>query len=251
MSYFKDLTGKNFGKLLVISKTKSYESPSGQKKAMWLCKCDCGNEVEVTSNNLSSGHTRSCGCYNKERIRKSNLKDLTGQKFGRLTVIRRAENYIKIPGHPVTRWLCRCDCGNEKIIRGGNLTSKITLSCGCYNKELNRLPNGEAALNETFHGYKKGAERRNIIFELSKEQFLKLTKENCFYCGKEPSNIFKNNRNNGDYVYNGIDRLDNTKGYIESNIVPCCFQCNRAKHNMIISDFYEWIDRAYEYRHEK
>ena len=56
-----------------------------------------------------------------------NFKDLTGQKFGRLTVIERAEN----DKNGSTRWLCRCECGNEKIIEGGHLRSHKIKSCGC------------------------------------------------------------------------------------------------------------------------
>jgi len=61
----------------------------------------------------------------------SKLKDLTGMKFGRLTVIERAEN----DKHGRARWLCLCDCGNKKVIRGMHLTSGHTVSCGCFYKE--------------------------------------------------------------------------------------------------------------------
>lgn len=56
-----------------------------------------------------------------------NFKDLTGQKFGRLTVIKRADNNK----NGSTRWLCKCDCGNEKIVEGGHLRSNKIKSCGC------------------------------------------------------------------------------------------------------------------------
>ena len=59
------------------------------------------------------------------------FKDLIGQKFGRLTVIKRADDYISPKGQHKTRWLCRCECGNEKIVAGGDLTSGNTQSCGC------------------------------------------------------------------------------------------------------------------------
>ena len=56
--------------------------------------------------------------------------DLTGQKFGRWTVLKRAEN----KGH-FTSWLCKCECGNEVVVLGNNLKSGKTKSCGCYNIE--------------------------------------------------------------------------------------------------------------------
>ena len=62
------------------------------------------------------------------------LIDLTGMKFGRLTVIERAEN--SKCGQP--RWLCKCDCGNEVVVQGGHLISGHTVSCGCFRKEITR-----------------------------------------------------------------------------------------------------------------
>lgn len=59
------------------------------------------------------------------------LKDLTGQRFGRLTVIMRAENIGK-----KTAWLCQCDCGNTKIVSGSNLHGKQVMSCGCLGEEV-------------------------------------------------------------------------------------------------------------------
>ena len=58
-------------------------------------------------------------------------RDLTGERFGRLTVIQRAEGYK----NRQSTWLVRCDCGNEKIVRGDNLTCGHTISCGCLRKE--------------------------------------------------------------------------------------------------------------------
>ena len=66
--------GKRFGRLLVIECAESYVSKSGKKKSMWKCKCDCGNEAVVMGSNLMSGHTKSCGCFNKERVSKAQSK---------------------------------------------------------------------------------------------------------------------------------------------------------------------------------
>ena len=64
------------------------------------------------------------------------LKDLKGQRFGRLVVIERAENFILPSGQPQTAWLCRCDCGNILKTRSFSLTNGTTKSCGCLAKEL-------------------------------------------------------------------------------------------------------------------
>ncbi len=63
------------------------------------------------------------------------LNDLTGQRFGRLTVIKRAENRISQAGKPEICWKCVCECGNTVVVRGGSLRSGRTLSCGCLQKE--------------------------------------------------------------------------------------------------------------------
>lgn len=63
-------------------------------------------------------------------------EDLTGRRFGRYTVLRRAENYISKSGSHQTRWHCRCDCGNERIVFTQSLKSGHSTSCGCYQKEI-------------------------------------------------------------------------------------------------------------------
>lgn len=62
--------------------------------------------------------------------------DLTGKKFGRLTVIKRDEDYVSPKGVHSIQWLCKCDCGKEKIVDGSSLRSQYTKSCGCYNREV-------------------------------------------------------------------------------------------------------------------
>lgn len=71
-----DLTGQRFGRLTVIKQVEDHISKSGQHKSRWLCKCDCGNETTVTSQNLKKGHTKSCGCKNIDNAREM------GKKYG-------------------------------------------------------------------------------------------------------------------------------------------------------------------------
>lgn len=67
MGNFKDLTGRRFGKLTVLYRTKDYISPKSQKpRAVWRCKCECGNETDVLGENLRKGNTVSCGCAKRE-----------------------------------------------------------------------------------------------------------------------------------------------------------------------------------------
>ena len=68
------------------------------------------------------------------------LKDLIGQRFGKLVVISRAEDYI-VPktGKHTPKWKCICDCGNECIVSGGSLKNGYTKSCGCLHKESSAI----------------------------------------------------------------------------------------------------------------
>ena len=70
------------------------------------------------------------------RAIKTTLIDLTGQRFGRLTVLSRAENV-----GAMSRWLCECDCGNQTIVYGNNLRRGYTQSCGCYRHECENARN--------------------------------------------------------------------------------------------------------------
>lgn len=239
---FIDLAGQRFGNLIVIKKVeKPHDARDGF--SYWLCKCDCGNEKVISRSSLIGGHTISCGCYRNNY----RLKNLEGQKFGRLLVIKRAEKN-KIGA---ARWLCGCECGTEKIVSQNALLSKVTVSCGCYQKECARKTNsiefGDSALNHLYASYRCSAKDRNLAFELTKEKLYEMAKKDCAYCGKSPSSIEKNKCNNGDFVYNGIDRMYNSKGYIEGNMVTCCGECNYAKGKRDIDKFLEWMEKAYNH----
>lgn len=67
ISRFKDLTDMKFGRLTVIKRVDNYIRPSGKEAAKWLCVCDCGNKIEVITNSLTSGSTKSCGCLHNEK----------------------------------------------------------------------------------------------------------------------------------------------------------------------------------------
>lgn len=123
-----DLTGQTFGYLTVIERAEN--SLSG--KVRWRCKCKCGKEAIVNGSNLRNGNTKSCGCYQKERVSESNTENLIGQTFGHLTVV--ARDYInKNSKCQSVRWLCQCDCGNPnlKSVAAFNLKNGHVSSCGC------------------------------------------------------------------------------------------------------------------------
>jgi len=175
------------------------------------------------------------------------LNNLTGQRFGRLTVIGRS--------YPNSKWreamhLCKCDCGKKIIASGHNLRSGNTKSCGCLNKERssesNRINLGLGSMRARICNYKIDAKKRGHNFELTEEQFFKTTQKDCYYCGTKPNNISKYHNCNGSYIYNGLDRIDNNKGYLIDNVIPCCKFCNTAKSNLTLQEFKDWIKKVSE-----
>lgn len=95
------------------------------------------------------------------------------------------------------------------------------------------------ARNSVYNEYRRNAIRRNIEWSLTYQEVNKLIAAPCHYCNIPTS--LKYYTNEGDYNYNGIDRVDNTQGYIEGNVVSCCTICNRAKSVLSIEEFRTWI----------
>ena len=87
---------------------------------------------------LRKGSALSCGCLQKERVHDSTFKDLTGQKFGRLTVIKRIANHIQPNGASVTMWECQCECGNIHHVSSTGLIRGDSKSCGCLKKDISK-----------------------------------------------------------------------------------------------------------------
>jgi hypothetical protein len=242
MVRFKDLMGKRFSRLIVVSRMENDK----HGRARWLCKCDCGEEVTTVGSLLLSGHTRSCGCLQKEMASSANIVDYTGVRFGKLVAIDRIRNGERLD------WLCQCDCGNTTTVSVGDLVRKgkgAVRSCGCLKKgnTNRRLASGEACFNNIYYSYKSRSDKRGIPFELDKEYFRQLTKGKCFYCGCEPNQIYKTKNNNGNYIYNGIDRVIPSLGYVEGNVVSCCWRCNASKSDLTKEEFINWIKKAYDH----
>lgn len=156
-----------------------------------------------------------------------------------LTVVERIEN----SKDGSTQWLCKCDCGNFRKVQGKALVWNCVKSCGCFyfTKRLNK---GESAFKHLYRSYKRGAKRRNIDFNLTIEEFKILTQNNCEICDTCPSIFWKGcGKHYGHYLYNGIDRIDNTKGYNKINSQTLCKLCNRAKNDLTPIEFQTWLNK--------
>lgn len=122
-----DITGKKFNRLLAIN-TAGIDKNG---KMTWLFKCDCGKDHVQVGSNVSTGHIKSCGCLRVEKTIGRQLKDMTGQRFGRLVAIRRGG--ISGKNH---RCVCKCDCGEEVEVLRDSLMSGGQRSCGCLKREI-------------------------------------------------------------------------------------------------------------------
>jgi len=133
MGSLVNLVGERFGMLTVVKR----DGRNSSNHVTWECVCDCGETSIATGNNLSSGHSKSCGCLRKTN---SSTIDLSGQVFGRLTVQKdghRTKRAGKKMAH-IKEWRCLCSCGIEVHVTTGHITTGHTNSCGCWAKESAR-----------------------------------------------------------------------------------------------------------------
>lgn len=201
----------------------------------WLCLCDCGKQVIIRAAELTSGKRTSCG-----HTRRPKNEDLTGQIFGKWKVLD-SERINR-------RVLCRCVCGREKLVLASQITTGLNRQCRrcAYESFKNRFVKGAASKNAILKSYKRQARVRGYIWALTDEDFDRISFSSCFYCGIAPSNEYASG-NNGSFVYNGIDRVDNSRGYELDNVVSCCKTCNQAKSAMTQQEFLDWVKRVYAY----
>lgn len=187
------------------------------------------------------------------------LKDITGQVFGRWTVLHYSHKEERA-SYDRHMWACRCDCGTERLVLHSSLTKGVSASCGCYNREVtrgrvapHRKPPGESCLNHLYLVYRRGAKERGYAFNLSKENFRFLTSQPCHYCGVPPKQLTGRTKYkaNGDYTYNGLDRVTNTEGYSLENCAPCCKICNYVKRTFTEEEFRQWLAQLVGHHVEK
>jgi len=160
-----------------------------------------------------------------------------GQKYGRLTLLRRDPKNRR-------RWICRCDCGVERSFADTNVRSGASASCGCKRRELLRQPRCHSynpGARRVINSYRFNAKSAERQWSLTDQEALELFGRDCEYCGTPPSQV---RRTAGwEFTYNGIDRIDSSRGYESGNVVPCCKVCNRAKLDMPLHEFLVWVQR--------
>lgn len=122
-SNFIDETGHQYGQLLVLSPIKR----PNDYKTMWLCECQgCHKTIICSGSDLRAGKRTSCGKHC------NNIKDETGNKYGKLTVLYKDSTPARDFADNSIHWICQCDCGSPLIsISGKSLRNGDTKSCGC------------------------------------------------------------------------------------------------------------------------
>lgn len=144
------------------------------------------------------------------------MEDHSGKKYGVYTALsfshRKGNRYY---------WNCECICG-FKLIKDTSTLWSPGIAKKCQHKY------GDIKANRIYTMYRSVSKRKRRAFELTKSQVTQLVKSPCDYCGESLD-------------YNGIDRVDNKKGYTLSNVVPCCSKCNYAKRDLHPVDFKNWI----------
>jgi len=246
----QNLIGKIFGRLTVISPGKSIKEGKNFKTT-WNCACECGNVILAKTYNLNRGGVTSCGCL-RDELR---LKLKQNQKFGKLLT-------ISYNGESV--WKCQCDCGTICLVKSDKLSLGKTKSCGCIAKEVSKNNIKKAIKNRRKYTPQITSARRiwqnyckidhvstkNHI--ISFDDFFELSQKPCHYCGSHPNNKFNLFKykyykgsdfsiKNGLFIYNGLDRIDNSKKHYKNNCVPCCIICNRAKNNRSYQDMINYM----------
>jgi hypothetical protein len=204
---------------------------------------------------MKTGVTKTQNCQ-------KSYADYIGRTMGKLTVTEQLPTRQVGKSYKVY-FLCQCECGTIRAFQADNVISGNSKSCGCLKVQRckegiwSKKP-GQANAKCVYVNYRNGARKRNIEFLLSFEDFLALSQDLCFYCGSEPSTSGDvtftkgpkkgQSRCNGAFIYNGLDRLDNSRGYIVDNCVACCSYCNVAKRHYTISEFLAWVGKVYRYQ---
>lgn len=242
--------GDKFGTLKILKDT-------GQRKnrqIVWEVVCvNCETKVTRTLdtkvrnfNEITCGRSL-CG-------RGIKYVDLLGQAFGSVVPIE----HLSDKG-----WKCLCTCGQIKILpKHFILKNKNNEQCYC----LKKLP-GEASWNRRFKSHTSGCKSRNLINEINKELFIEICSKKCSYCNSDPKDWNPNIKLDGTFIKkweghiirqstideawikcNGIDRIDNDKGYTLENSVSCCMDCNFEKGAKSFSDWCkrkEWLEPGF------
>ncbi|QFG12937.1 hypothetical protein PBI_MIMI_160 [Arthrobacter phage Mimi] len=182
--------------------------------------------------------------------RPSLVVDETGKTYGELTVISRGTN----SSNGSVRWLCICTCGSTTEVLGYSLRRGKSTRCSNCSKKRDRRT-GTGAFRKAYNAYTLRSRRSGVVFPLSLEEFTEIVSGLCNYCGELPTTVrraynrpsIKGTGEDDTAVMHGIDRVDSSKPYLKTNIVPCCFVCNRMKSDFGVDFFLNHVKKISNY----
>lgn len=229
MRYQKDISGTKFYGL-TANKPVGYTK---ERTVIWECTCICGKIKNVSRNSLVTGNTRSCGCTRKG----CPVKDITGLKTEKLTVLR----FHSMDKWGGSLWVCKCECGKEKIIRSSSLTSSKQKSCGCILAKAGERRRTHGLTKDPsfvmWTSARKRSEKADIPFTIQWTDIvipeicpvfgLKLKKNEGIHRDDSPS----------------LDKKIPELGYIPGNIAVISWRANRLKSTMTVEE----VKQLYDY----
>lgn len=241
-----DYTGQKYYKLTCI---KATNRRSSHGPIIWECLCDCGNHKLAIPSQIRNGTIKSCGCLTDSTKFKKQLcpkLDYSGTKIAMITFLK-ATDRRDHSGNIM--WESLCDCGKIFSVAPGSVKRGHTKSCGCYCKYSPITASARRIWHSSY---------RECPFDL----FLSLSQQNCFYCGCAPTRTYnvstscvkagtryqtENQIKNGNFVYNGLDRINSSLAHTIDNVVSCCYTCNIMKNTLGIIEFISHIEKIYHH----
>ena len=207
---------------------KQIVTEGNRKRTKLVCVCKCGNKRLINKTHLLQNKASKClQCHNKDQ-----LQDIVGKKFNKWFV----EEYIG-----KKKYKCRCECGVVKELFRGSFVYGDSKGCRRCNNRKTYC--GDLSMNR-FYKIKRSAEIRDIIFNINVEYIWKLfLKQNrkCALTGMEIH--FADTCREDKYdVTASLDRIDNTKGYIENDVQWLHKDINLMKQKFTQENFIQYCN---------
>lgn len=194
-----------------------------------------------------------------------NHENFIGTIIGKVKIIE-FDKAIESKNRFIYYYKYQCICGNIESAPKYSLCqskkSRNTYCCSTCRKnklstwaktsKIKYLDPIEGKCSSLFSNYKSKSKTKNWEFLLTFEEFKNLVTSNCHYCNLEPNKCRKDNAKSrlgiSRIYFNGVDRIDSTKGYIKDNVLPCCEDCNKAKRNLTYKQFLDLVNRIYNFK---
>lgn len=235
--------GEVFGHLTTTGNYElRFNSSKMQRYSECVCDCEDKSIIWIRCNFLYNGFQSCCGCSHYKY-------PVAGTSFNRLTLTGNWK-FVQRTHARLMQWECQCSCGSPaKYIVGSKVIKERVRSCGCLIREENlklmdSLPYWK---NAVFSQVSRSSNSKDRAFTISKDEVWSLSQKPCYYCGCAPSNLMKRSARRPAFMWHGLDRMDSSIGYIQGNVVPACWPCNRAKGNLSTSQFISNANRIAEY----